>query len=151
MIKQIVTKEEKEDFRQSIKEELMKVIVNVDEDDNLDSCYRLWLYNSKDGYFVSLKSHYGLWELKAFVKLNGINPIIIGDLLDLGRIYLNKNTSDEELDKFANKIIKEYNERVRERKYEEWYDKMLENGMIEEGDNGNEWHYTDKYFEKHKR
>ena len=67
------------------------------------------------------------------------------------RIELNKDTSDEELDKFANKIIKEYNERVRERKYEEWYDKMLENGMIEEGENGNDWHYTDKYHKKHRR
>lgn len=144
MIKQIVTKEEKEDFRQAIKEELKKVFSNV-EDDIYD--YSFFLCNTKDKYCCMLQKDFTNFQVRMFVVMNEVDPIIIGKLYNF-RIELNKNTSDEELDKFANNLIKEYNERVRERKYEEWYDKMLENGMIEEEDNGNDWHYTDKYYEK---
>ena len=128
MIKQIVTKEEKEDFRQAIKEELKKVFSNV-EDDIYD--YSFFLYNTKDKYCCMLQKDFTNIQLRKFIVMHEVDPIIIGELYDF-RIELNKDTSDEELDKFANKIIKEYNERLRQRKYEEWYDKMLEKGMIEE-------------------
>ena len=128
MIKQIVTKEEKDDFRQAIKEELKKVFSNV-EDDIYD--YSFFLYNTKDKYCCMLQKDFTNIQLRKFIVMHEVDPIIIGELYDF-RIELNKDTSDEELDKFANKIIKEYNERLRQRKYEEWYDKMLEKGMIEE-------------------
>ena len=70
-------------------------------------------------------------QLRKFVVMHEVDPIIIGELYDF-RIELNKDTSDEELDKFANKIIKEYNERLRQRKLEEWWNKLYEKGMIEE-------------------
>lgn len=147
MIKQIVTKEEKQLFRQAIKEELKKVFSNV-EDDIYD--YSFFLYNTKDKYCCMLQKDFTDFQVKMFIVMNEVDPIIIGELYYYGD-YLNKNTTDRELDKFANKIIKEYNERLRQRKYEELYNKMLENGMIEEEDNGNDWHYTDKYYEKHRR
>ena len=146
MLKQIVTKEEKDAFRQAIKEELKKVFSNV-EDDIYD--YSFFLYNTKDDYCCMLQKDYTHIQLRMFVVMHEVDPIIIGKLYDF-RIELNKDTSDEELDKFANKIIKEYNERLRQRKLEEWWYKMLEKGMIEEDEDG-DWHYTDKYYEKHRR
>lgn len=146
MLKQIVTKEEKDAFRQAIKEELKKVFSNV-EDDIYD--YSFFLYNTKDDYCCMLQKDFTYIQVRMFVVMNEVDPIIIGKLYDF-RIELNKDTSDEELDKFANKIIKEYNERLRDRKLEEWYDKMVEKGMIEEEED-NCWHYTDKYYEKHRR
>ena len=128
MIKQIVTKEEKEDFRQAIKEELKKVFSNV-EDDIYD--YSFFLYNTKDKYCCMLQKDFTNIQLRKFVVMHEVDPIIIGELYDF-RIELNKDTSDEELDKFANKIIKEYNERLRQRKLEEWWNKLYEKGMIEE-------------------
>ena len=118
MIKQIVTKEEKEDFRQAIKEELKKVFSNV-EDDIYD--YSFFLYNTKDKYCCMLQKDFTNIQVKMFVVKHEVDPIIIGELYDF-RIELNKDTTDKELDKFANKIIKEYNERLRQRKLEEWYD-----------------------------
>ena len=147
MIKQIVTKEEKQLFRQAIKEELKKVFSNV-EDNIYD--YSFFLYNTKDKYCCMLQKDFTNFQVIMFVAMHEVDPIIIGELYDYCD-YLNKNTTDRELDKFANKIIKEYNEQLRQRKYEELYDKMLENGMIEEEDNGNDWHYTDKYYEQHRR
>lgn len=141
----IVTKEEKQLFRQAIKEELKKVFSNV-EDDIYD--YSFFLYNTKDKYCCMLQKDFTNIQVRMFVVMYEVDPIIIGELYDF-RIELNKNTTDRELDKFANKIIKEYNERLRQRKLEEWWNKMIENGMIEEGDGG--WHYTDKYYEKYKR
>ena len=128
MIKQIVTKEEKDDFRQAIKEELKKVFSNV-EDDIYD--YSFFLYNTKDKYCCMLQKDFTNIQLRKFVVMHEVDPIIIGELYDF-RIELNKDTSDEELDKFANKIIKEYNERLRQRKLEEWWNKLYEKGMIEE-------------------
>ena len=145
MIKQIVTKEEKEDFRQAIKEELKKVFSNV-EDDIYD--YSFFLYNTKDEYCCMLQKDFTDIQVKMFIAMHEVDPIIIDELYDF-RIELNKDTSDRELDKFANKIIKEYNERLRQRKLEEWWYKLYEKGMIEEEDGG--WHYTDKYYEKHRR
>ena len=146
MIKQITSEKDKEDFRQAIKEELRKAISNVD-DDIYD--YFFFLYNTKDKYCCMLQKDITNLQVKMFVAMHEVDPIIIGELYDF-RIELNKNTTDRELDKFANKLIKEYNERVRDRKYEEWYDKMLENGIIEEEEDG-VWHYTEKYYEKHRR
>ena len=59
-------------------------------------------------------------QIRMFIVIHEVDPIIIGELYDF-RIDLNKDTSDRELERFANKIIKEYNERVRERKYETNY------------------------------
>ena len=146
MIKQIVTKEEKQLFRQAIKEELKKVFSNV-EDDIYD--YSFFLYNTKDKYCCMLQKDFTNFQVRMFVVMHEVDPIIIGELYDF-RIELNKNTTDRELDKFANKIIKEYNERVRQRKLEEWWNKLYEKGMIEEEEDGG-WHYTDKYYEKHRR
>ena len=117
MIKQIVTKEEKQLFRQAIKEELKKVFSNV-EDDIYD--YSFFLYCTKDKYCCMLQKDFTNFQVRMFVVMNEVDPIIIGELYNF-RIELNKDTSDEVLDKFANKIIKEYNERVRERKYETNY------------------------------
>ena len=140
VIKQITTKEEKELFKEEIKKDLKEVISNVDEDDSYENWFNI--YNSKEECYCILGD-------KKLFLINEARPININHLYYLGRIQLNKKTTDEELDKFANNLIKEYNERVRDRKYEEWYDKMLEKGMIEE-DEDNSWHYTDKYYDKHR-
>ena len=108
MIKQIVTKEEKQLFRQAIKEELKKVFSNV-EDDIYD--YSFFLYNTKEKYCCMLQKDFTNFQVSMFVVMNEVDPIIIGELYNYCDC-LNKATSDEELDKFANKIIKEYNERV---------------------------------------
>lgn len=146
MIKQIVTKEEKEDFRQAIKEELKKVFSNV-EDDIYD--YSFFLYNTKDEYCCMLQKDFTHIQVRMFVVMHEVDPIIIGELYYFSS-GLNKNTTDRELDKFANKIIKEYNQQLRERKLEELWDKLYENGMIEEDEDG-DWQYTDKYYEQHRR
>ena len=142
-IKQITTKQEKEDFRQAIKEELKKVLVNV-EDNIYD--YSFLLYNTKDNYCCMLQKDI-TDKVRWFIVINEFDPIIIDKLYNF-RIQLNKNTTEEELNKFSNKLIKEYNERVRDIKYKEWYGKMLRNGMIEVLDDGS-WQYTDKYYEKY--
>ena len=147
MIKQITTKQDKEHFRLIIKKNLRKVIANIDEDDSYSGSF--WLYNDKDAHCILLKQHYTFSELNLFINSNGIIPIVIGDFYHYCD-YLNKATTDRELERFANKIIKEYNERVRERKLEEWWNKLYEKGMIEEEEDGG-WHYTDKYYEKHRR
>lgn len=110
MIKQITTKEEKELFRQAIKEELRKAISNVD--DNLDDC-AFEMINGKEGEGWSCEINLKIipYFMEHKISTKGFIPLIIDGLNEYG-INLNKYTTDEELDEVADKLIEEYNKKV---------------------------------------
>ena len=108
MIKQITTKEDKELFRQAIKDELRKAISNVE--DNLNDC-AFEMLKSEDGWNCELNSKIIPYFKEHNISTKGFIPLIIDSLNNYG-ITLNKHTSDEELDEVADKLIDDYNEKV---------------------------------------
>ena len=113
-MKKIESKEKIKLFRQEIKEELKNVLVNVE--DNLDSNLAFEVLNSDYMIICDVFAKEGLatLELERLERLDseGFMPFVIDNFMFGNGFNLNKYTTDEELDKIANRIINEYNDLV---------------------------------------
>ena len=106
----ITSEKDKELFRWKIKNDLRKAISNVD--DNLDDC-AFEMINGKEGEGWNCEINLKIipYFNEHNISTKGFIPLIIDGLNKYG-ITLNKHTTDEELDKVANRIINEYNDLV---------------------------------------
>lgn len=113
-MKKIETKERVKLFSNFIKEELKNVLVNVE--DNLDSNLAFEVLDSDYMIICDVFAKEGLatLELERLERLDseGFMPFVIDNFMFGNGFNLNKHTTDEELDKIANRIINEYNDLV---------------------------------------
>lgn len=108
IIKPITSEKDKELFRWKIKNDLRKAISNVE--DNLDDC-AFEMLKSEEGWNCELNLKIIPYFKEHNISTKGFIPLII-DGMDKYGIALNKNTTEEELDKIADKLIEAYNEKV---------------------------------------
>lgn len=110
----IETKERVKLFSNFIKEELKNVLVNVE--DNLDSNLAFEILNTDYIIICDVFAKEGMatLELERLNRLDseGAMPFVIDNFMFGNGFNLNKYTTDEELDKIANRIINEYNDLV---------------------------------------
>lgn len=108
IIKPITSEKDKELFRWKIKNDLRMAISNVG--DNLDDC-AFEMLKSEEGWNCELNSQIIPYFKEHNISTKGFIPLIIDGLNEYG-IALNKNTTEKELDKIADKLIEAYNEKV---------------------------------------
>lgn len=110
----IETKERVKLFSNFIKEELKNVLVNVE--DNMKSNLAFEVLNSDYMIICDVFAKEGLatLELERLERLDdeGFMPFVIDNFMFGNGFNLNKYTTEEELDKIANRIINEYNDLV---------------------------------------
>lgn len=110
-MKKIETKERVKLFSNFIKDELKNFTSNVE--DNLDSNLAFEILNTDYIIICDIFEKEGMatLELERLNRLDseGAMPFVIDNFMFGNGFNLNKHTTDEELDKIANRIINEYN------------------------------------------
>lgn len=113
-MKKIETKEKVKLFSNLIKDELKNFTSNVE--DNMNDNLAFEILNTDYTIICDIFAKEGMatTELERLNRLDseGFMPFVIDNFMFGNGFDLNKYTTDEELDKIANRIINEYNDLV---------------------------------------
>ena len=113
-MKKIESKEKIKLFSNFIKEELKNVLVNVEDNLKSNLAFEVLYCDYMIICDVFVKEGLATLELERLERLDseGFMPFVIDNFMFGNGFNLNKYTTDEELDKIANRIINEYNDLV---------------------------------------